>query len=219
MKRNYRNQEVVDFQGRSKRQVTDNEKMGGWVVKVIVVTVIGLFLLGIYQNCGAQEPSPYKYSNPFHYEKQCAITDTSLFRLSNADYNKNRTTVIGNNPDTSAWVVYDTPDSIPTLTRGIPIDKSLDLFDYLNTPTMTYVYDNIVTIQNLIDYQKQCYDDSTKLYEWKYWNGMRYNYCWLKSGEDSPYFETIGLTGNFKYIHKTPDFNEFLNFMIDKSKQ
>jgi hypothetical protein len=42
MKRNYRNETVVDFQGRSTKQVTDNEKIGCFtiVLGVIVFAVL-----------------------------------------------------------------------------------------------------------------------------------------------------------------------------------
>ena len=42
MKRNYRNEAVVDFQGRSTRQVSDNEKIGCFTV---VLGVIVFFVL------------------------------------------------------------------------------------------------------------------------------------------------------------------------------
>jgi hypothetical protein len=49
MKRNYRNETVVDFQGRTDRQVTDNYKIGcftivlGFVVVVVLIVTYAIF--------------------------------------------------------------------------------------------------------------------------------------------------------------------------------
>jgi len=49
MKRNYRNEIVVDFQGRSERQQTDNEKLGCFSLILVVVVIICLIIIHTFK--------------------------------------------------------------------------------------------------------------------------------------------------------------------------
>jgi hypothetical protein len=48
MKRYYRNQTVVDFQGRSERQQSDNEKIGCFSLILLAVVIIYLIASKIF---------------------------------------------------------------------------------------------------------------------------------------------------------------------------
>lgn len=82
---------------------------------------------------------------------------------------------------------------------------------YLSSPKISF--------QDLFDYQKECYNDSTIMFEWSCWEGIGFLYNWWFENQQ-PFNCECDKTGAIKFIHKQPTFEEFIEWIkINKFKE
>ena len=74
---------------------------------------------------------------------------------------------------------------------------------------------NSITIESLIDYQKECYNDSTSIYyDWYNWDGELY-----KRSQSIDPGMLAGYVGSWKiYEHKGPSLEGFIEYMKRQMK-
>lgn len=81
-----------------------------------------------------------------------------------------------------------------------------------DTSKVKIVEAELLTIKLLMKYKTECFNDSTRLYEWSCWEGAGFESKWEELGY-KPFNCECGLTGEFKYKHKEPTFSDFLNWL------
>ena len=115
-------------------------------------------------------------------------------------------------PDTNYWMKYQYKYDNLFIYHG---DQG---FAEPYTYTFPYYKEkkcDCITLQDLIDYQKECYNDSTLEYEYmiEYWNGVRFDTMYSKTIKRMP---ECYITQIKKWIHKQPTFEGFIEYLKNK---